>query len=559
MVKRIINLFHKEVSGLHQAAYLLAFFAFCSQLLALIRDRIFASQFGAGSTLDLYYTAFRIPDFIFVTVASMVSISVLIPFLIERFEKGEDDAKKFIDNIFSFFFSFIILVSLVAYFLTPYLLGILFPHFLYSESFPNLISLTRILLLSPIFLGFSNLLASITQVYKRFVIYALSPVVYNIGIILGSVVLYPIFGLIGLGFGVVIGAFLHFAIQIPFLVQRKMFPSFSFKINFSLIKKVVYTSIPRTITVSSNELAKLFLISYATFFAAGSVSVFNLSFNLQNVPFSIIGMSYSLAAFPTLAKLFSGGKKDEFFEQVVSSSKHIIFWSIPISVLFIVLRAQIVRTILGSGMFNWDDTRLTAAALAIFTLSLVAQNMTNLFVRAFYSRGKTRTPLVMNMISAVFIVTSSFFLVHLFQNNFVFKEFFESLLKVSDVPGTVVLMLPLGFTLGLFVNLILHWIDFAIDFKKYTSNVIKTIFHVSSASIIMGNVSYLGLNLLDNYLDVNTLLGIFLQGLLAGLLGIISFVIVLYLLKNEELMDVWNTLHAKIWKTKDVITPDVEL
>ena len=104
MVKRFLKLLNVEISGLHQAAYLLGFFAICSQVLALFRDRILASTFGAGDVLDLYYSAFRIPDILFVTVASIVSISVLIPFLIERFEKSDEEAKEFIDTVFSFFF-----------------------------------------------------------------------------------------------------------------------------------------------------------------------------------------------------------------------------------------------------------------------------------------------------------------------------------------------------------------------------------------------------------------------------------------------------------------------
>jgi hypothetical protein len=100
----------------------------------------------------------------------------------------------------------------------------LFPVFYNSDSFPELIKLTRVLLLSPVFLGFSNLLASITQINRRFFIYAISPVVYNLGIIFGIVFLYPVMGLSGLGAGVVIGAFLHFAIQVPFIISQRMFP-----------------------------------------------------------------------------------------------------------------------------------------------------------------------------------------------------------------------------------------------------------------------------------------------------------------------------------------------
>src|SRR6185369_16733602 len=110
-------------------AYLLGFFALCSQILALVRDRILAGQFGPGNTLDLYYSAFRIPDFLFATVASIVSISVLIPFLMERMDKGESEAKAFMDSIFSFFFFFMLVVGVVAFLLAPFLLRLLFPTF----------------------------------------------------------------------------------------------------------------------------------------------------------------------------------------------------------------------------------------------------------------------------------------------------------------------------------------------------------------------------------------------------------------------------------------------
>ena len=558
MVKSFFSLFNREIAGLHQAAYLLGFFAICSQILALVRDRILAGSFGAGNTLDLYYSAFRIPDILFVTVASIVSISVLIPFLIERFEKSDEDAREFIDNVFSFFFGFMVVAGIVAFITAPYFMTLLFPVFAKSSSFPELISLTRILLLSPVFLGFSNLLASITQIHRRFFIYAVAPVIYNIGIIFGIIFLYPKFGLIGLGWGVALGAFLHFAIQIPFIVSQKMFPRLRFPIKLSLIKRIIYTSFPRTITSSSNELAELFLISFASFFIPGSVSVFNFSFNLQSVPFSIIGVSYSLAAFPTLTRLFSGGNKGEFVEQMIVSARHIIFWSAPIMVLFIVLRAQIVRTILGAGKFNWDDTRLTAAALAIFIASLIAQNLTALFVRSYYSQGRTKTPLIMNVVSALIIIFGSYYLVHIFQNNFFFRDFFESILKVGGVPGTVVLMLPLGFSIGVLFNLIIHWVGFQHHFPSFSASVLRTLFEVTGASVIMGYITYKFLSVFDSVFDINTLFGIFLQGFLSGMIGIASAIVVLYLLHSRELSEVWGALHRKIWRVK-VVGPDAEL
>jgi putative peptidoglycan lipid II flippase len=162
--------------------------------------------------------------------------------------------------------------------------------------------------------------------------------------------------------------------------------------------------------------------------------------------------------------------------------------------IFIVLRAQIVRVILGAGQFNWNDTRLTAAALALFTVSLIAQNMTTLFIRSYYSRSKTRTPLTMNVISSLVMVLAAYLLVHFFDHVPMFQYFMESLLKVSDVPGTVVLMLPLGYSFGTMVNMILHWWDFDREFPEYSRRVCRTLFEVFSASIIMGWVVWQCLN-----------------------------------------------------------------
>ncbi len=553
MVKKLLRYISREITGLHEAAYLLGIFAILSQVLALIRDRLLAFSFGASHSLDLYYAAFRIPDFIFVSIASMVSLSVLIPFLMERIDMGEKEAKEFMDGVFTAFFFIIAFVAIVAFFAAPVLIRIFFPEF--QADFPQLIMMTRIMLLSPIFLGLSNFLASVTQIYRRFFIYAISPIVYNVGIILGIVFLYPTFGIVGLAWGVALGAFLHFFIQVPFVWHKALFPRINFKVNFSSVRKVVLVSLPRTITISSNEIAEFFLVSLAGTLVGGAISVFNFSWNLQSVPLSIIGVSYSLAAFPVLTRLFSQGDRKQFVEQMIVSSKHIIFWSIPIMVLFIVLRAQIVRVILGSGRFNWSDTRLTAAALALFTFSLIPQSLVTLFVRAYYSRGDTKKPLLMNMISAALIIGFSFSLVKLFELNSAFRYFIESMFRVDDIPGSVILMLPLGFSLGVFINMLIHWIAFERDFRGYSRPVLKTMFQTLSAAIIMGFVSYKLLGVFDDIFDINTFFGIFLQGFLSGILGIGVGLSLLYILKNKELFEIAETLKHKIWKAK-IVPPD---
>lgn len=557
MVNKIIKIFHGEVSGVHQAAYLLGAFSLLSQILALFRDRMLAGAFGAGHSLDIYYAAFRVPDFIFSAIASLVSISVLIPFFSDIFQKEKSDARELMSSIFTAFMFVILLISGLAYIFMPKLIPFILPGLNDPASQAQLIILSRILLLQPICLGISNLLGVITQISKRFFIYALSPILYNIFIIFGIVVLVPIYGLKGIVIGVVLGGIAHFAIQIPFVAKQGLIPRLSFKIKPALLKQIIFQSVPRTLTLSASSLELIFITSFASLITVGSISIFNFSLNLQSVPFAIIGVSYALAAFPTLSACFSRGEKDKFLEHVMVAVRHIIFWSIPIAAFFIVLRAQIVRTVLGSGQFNWDNTRLTAACVALFTVSLVAQGLELLFIRAYYAAGKTLKPLLINLISSVLTIGLPFVLLQMFWHIPVFRFFIESLFKVENIPGSAVLMLPLGFTLGTIVNAVIFWIMFEKDFGSLNRNVMRTLMVSIQSAVIGSFVSYICLNLFSNVFNLTTAAGVFFQGLTAGLTGIFAIILILKLLRSEELEEIIKTAHKKIFKRVLIVSdPD---
>lgn len=549
MVRQFITLFNREIKGLHEAAYLLAFFAFLSQLLALVRDKLLAYTFGANHLLDIYYASFRIPDLIFVTIASVVSASVLVPFLTERYDKDADKGKRFIDDVFSLFFIAVVVVSVIIFFLAPVIIPVVLPGFAQDPMLPELISATRLLLLSPFFLGISNFLSSITQMHRRFLVYAISPLLYNIGIIIGITLLYPLFGLQGLVAGVVFGALLHAAIQIPFVVHTGVFPSLRLAIDWKKVTRVVKLSIPRTLTLSAHQIASFFLIAFASLMAGGSISVFNLAFNLQSVPLAIIGVSYSTAAFPALSKFFARGEKDNFLRQMIVSTRHIMFWSLPITALFVILRAQIVRVIYGAGNFDWTDTRLTAAVLAFFMVSVTGQSLILLFVRAYYAEGKTSRPLIINLVSATSIVLFGYGLTKLFDFAPTFRYFLEALMRIGNT-GSEVVVLPLAFTLGAIINTILHWVVFERDYPGFTAGVRRNLFQSFSTACIMGYVTYRALAIFDHVFSLTTVVGVFLQGFCAGIVGIIVGILVLVALKNDEIKEVWATLHRKIWKAK---------
>ncbi|HEY1037223.1 MAG TPA: lipid II flippase MurJ [Candidatus Paceibacterota bacterium] len=555
-MNRILSIFHKEIAGIHQAAILLGAFTLMSQILALVRDRMLARFFGADQALDLYYTAFRIPDLMYASIASLVSVSVLIPFLSHIIDSKKGEAKALLSSIFTVFVATMVLVSAGVFVAMPWIVKVFFSGLGDAAALSELTVLARILLLQPICLGISNLLGAVTQIGKRFFIYALSPIFYNLSIIFGLVALYPSFGIRGVMYGVVIGGLLHFLIQVPYIAKEGLLPGLTLAVDFKKVFEVIKVSIPRTIALSANMLELIAITAFASWLTVGSVSIFNLALNLQSVPFAIIGVSYALAAFPTLSACFARGEKEQFMTHIATAARHIIFWSIPITALFIVLRAQIVRTILGSGYFNWEDTRLTAACLALFVISLVAQGLELLFIRSYYAAGKTSKPLAINIISSALTILLPFLLLKAFAAFPEFRYFMESLFKVEGIAGSEVLMLPLGYTVGTLFNGLAFWIMFEKDFGKLP-NLTKTLFSSLQAAVAGGFAAYIGLNIFDSFFDLNTLSGIFSQGFVSGIIGIAVAVGVFKLLGNREIEEVWAAMKQKVTRNKMIVSePD---
>lgn len=555
MPKRILTFFNKELNGINEAALLLGGFALLSQLLGLIRDRTLASVIGAGPTLDIYYAAFRIPDFLYISVASLASVTVLLPFLVDKM-KGDDKgkvAKLFLNNIFSAFMLFMVVVSLIVAILMPYIASYIAPGF-GEAQLSSLVVTSRIMLLSPIFIGLSNLIGSVTQLFKNFFIFSLSPIFYNIGILFGIIILYPLFGVYGLALGVILGAVMHLLIQIPTVVSHGLFPRLIFKINWSEIFQVMKLSLPRTLALSCNSLAFIVLIAMASTLKEGSISLFTFSYNLQSVPVGIIGISYSVAAFPVLVKSFSLNEMDKFIGHIIGAARQIIFWTLPVIVLIVVLRAQIVRVVLGTDAFSWADTRLTAAAIALFVVSLATQSLVLLFVRGYYAASKTKKPLVINMISSMMVIVFAFIILWIFRHYPNTLNSLELLLRVKDVSGTIMLALPIAYALGSILNFFLIWILFKRDFlKKEESMLVKTFLQSLLGAITMGLFTYMALNFWSNIFNLETFLGIFLQGLFSGLIGIFFGILVLFIFKNKELLDITKALSHKFYKTKVVV------
>lgn len=544
---------------MHQAAYMLAFFIFAAQILGFVRDRLLASTFGAGQILDIYYTAFRIPDLIFATLSVFTVGVVLIPQLVKVRHESHNEYKKFINANFTALCVVAFALIFICWFAMPFLLNIFF-HAQYTSIYgETLLSMARLILISPFLMTLSGLFGSITQSEKRFFVYALSPIVYNLGIIGGLIFFYPTYGLIGLAYGVIIGAALHALIQVPALIQLKSTPGFApqFWKNKNLITTTLI-AIPRSVGQFFTQLSTVVAVAVAGRIATGAVSVFSISQTIYMVPLSLIGGSYNTASFPLLSELHAENKKTEFLARLSQAARHILFWMIPITILFIVLRAQIVRTIYGAGNFGWEETRLVAATIAILIVPLALNGLVGLFAQTLYVINRARLAIGVGIGTAVLTMILLPLGTYILSVMPSLQLFLEVLLKIDGLNGARVVAIPCAIITAQIITFIVYYRIVRSLFGSFMQELREVSFHVFGAACIMGYSTYASLQVFAKVFDTSTGIGIFLQGLISGLIGIVVHIIILNLLKNKEIQAVLRTVHSRMWKVKPIVDPTAQ-
>lgn len=536
VIKKIISNKSKTITG---AAILLGAASFVSRIVGLVRDRIFAHQFGAGEILDVYYAAFKIPDVIYNFIILGALSAGLIPIFTSYYNKNKQDAFILINKLIYVLSLVILPISLIIYIFLPELVAYMVPGFTQSQQELTL-SLSRVLLLSPIILGLSGIVGGVLQSLKQFAIYSLTPIVYNLGIIIGALIFYPMFGAIGLAYGVILGAFLHLFIQLPSLFKSGFRLGTPTKLLHPGVKEIATLMIPRMLALGANQFMLLAIIFFASTLGTGNITVFQFANNLQFFPVGIIGISFAVAAFPTLSERSAKNDVAGLARYVSQTTRQIIFAIIPFTVLLILLRAQIIRVVYGTGSFDWNATILTANTLAFFSFSLFAQSIVPLLTRAFYAIKDTITPLVSGVIAATITVATMW--------------------QFSDIFG--VAGLALSFSLGSIVQLAFLWVSLRRQVGSlYEENILILILKISVGTLLMG-ITTQSLKLpIANLVDMTTFIGIFIQASIAGLTGLLLYVLSGYLLKIPEITILQKSIKNKFLKTKslegEITSPDL--
>lgn len=549
MLNGILNSQTKTITF---AAGLLFFSGLLSRVLGLVRDRLLAGRFGAGQELDIYFAAFRIPDFVYgILIAGGIAV-VFLPVLSDYFREDPKKGWEFTNNVLNCFFLILILICGISVIFTPFLIRFVAPGF--SQEAKDLtVSLTRIMFLSPIFFGFSSIFSGVLHYFNRFLAYSLTPVLYNLGIIFGILFFLPVFGLPGLAYGVVLGAFCHFLIQVPVALGLgyRYQPLFNFK--YPGLLRVFKLMIPRTIGAAAYNVNLVVITAIASTLAIGSISIFNFSNNIQYAVVGLVGLSFALASFPALSRDWADGKKERFSENFSSILRQILFFVIPISFLIFLLRAQLIRLILGTGEFSWVDTRLTAASLGIFSLGIFAFSLIPLLARAFFSFQDTKTPTAIGVLSMILSIVLCFFFIWLLRSPNRAEDFLISFLKLQGIENIQVIGLPLALSLAGIVQFSLLFVFLARkiqEIKLKLNEIYNSVFKIFLAGILMGFLTYLTLHFTAPFLNMQTFFGVFWQTTFAGLVGVLTYLFLTFLLKSPELKAIKSAILKEFTKEK---------
>jgi putative peptidoglycan lipid II flippase len=382
-----------------------------ARLLGYVRVVVIGTTFGAGDELDAFFAAFRIPDLIFQLVAAGATASALVPMVASLLAKGENDrAWRIASTLANLMVVALLAFAIVGFLATPVLVGLIAPGF-DGPKLERTIDLTRLMLLSPLFLALGSVATAALNGAQRFAASAVAPVVYNLAIIGAALLLAPSLGVTGVALGVVAGSLGHLLVQLPALRRAGYRYLPRIDLGDDQARLTLKLMGPRIIGLGVTQITFVVMTALASDLGTGAVSAYTLAFSLLQIPLGVIGIPLGIVIFPSLAKELAVGRTDHYLEILTRSLKILAVVMLPLTALGMVLRVQVVELLLGYGKFDQAAVQLTADTLLLFLLGLTAHSVIAVLTRAFYARQDTRTPTVAAVLAVVINTTLAIALV----------------------------------------------------------------------------------------------------------------------------------------------------
>lgn len=408
--------------GLAIAAAIVAFGFIGSRLLGIVRTVAIAGAFGAGPDVDAYNIAFRVPDLIFQVLAGATLGSAFIPVFARIYRReSEEAAWRLASHVINVVTTATAALCVVAFIFAPLLVPLLAPGLgkdigRHDELTDKAVTLTRIMLLSPLLFAVSGMVTGILNGRQRFFLPALSPMLYNLAIIFGAVFLADRWGVKGLAYGVVAGAALHLLVQVPGLFQERMKWQPGFGRHDPAVREVARLMGPRVVGLAAAQFNFVVTGFFASKVGASAISQLTYAWLLATLPLALFGMALSTAVFPRLADHAADEDIQSLRNTISRVLRVIMFLTIPAALGLAILREPATVVLLERGEFTRLDSLITASALGWYCLGIVPQAGIEIHSRGFYALGDTRTPVLLAVAAVVLNLVVSAALWHRFEH-----------------------------------------------------------------------------------------------------------------------------------------------
>jgi len=542
LVRKGKQLLSSQQTSILSAATLIMLMVIASRVLGLVRQRVLANYFSVEE-LSLFFAAFRLPDTIFEVLVFGTFASAFVPVFTRTAKKDENLAWGLAASVLNIGIILFILIAVVFNLFAKFFYSLATPGFSSLQQ-AQIVALSRYLFLAQGFFVASYVLTGVLESLKRFLIPALAPVFYNLGIIAGTILFSSRFHLIAPVLGVVLGASFHFLIQYP--LARSLGFRFSLKITDKEgLKKIKDLAWPRLIEVSFLQISKFAELFFSSLISSAAYAYYTFGNTLQLLPVSLVGTSISKAALPNLAD--KADEREVFRLTLWKTFNEMVFLILPIAAILIVLRIPIVRLVYGTDIFDWEATVQTGMVLSAFAFGVVFQAVNSLLSRAFYAMHNTKTPVSIS-IATIFLVV--FF-------DFVF-------IYILKLPAWG---LAAAFSLGSFLQSVLLFYfleknlgggflstNLYLLFKKFlaalgSSLVMFFTLKFFDRSVWIKKLSFLGkieaiqkLSFEKFVLDTRYTFNLLILTITVSFLGILVYLILSYILGNKELLTFTNLI-----------------
>jgi putative peptidoglycan lipid II flippase len=411
---------------LPRGAAVLSALIFGSYVMGLLRDRIFARTFGVGSELDAYNAAFVLPELLLDVLVEAGLAAPFIPIFMQLRARGDgSEGDRFARTILTGAVTIMGVAAVLMFVFAEATTSIIAPGFEGAQR-ELYVSLFRVMLVTPILFAASLTLGQVLLAEQRFFWYGIAPLLYNGGIIIGTIAFSDAFGIYGPAIGAVIGATIHLASRFVGLRGGRFRIGLGWETRTPSIREFVRLMVPKMVSHPVEPMTFLFFTAVASSLAAGSVTAVSFARNFQSVPVSLVGVAFALAVFPALSTAHAVGDRRGFLRILWTNVASITVVTVASAIGLIVLGELAIRVLLGGGAFGDRDVALVATTLAAFALSVPFESISHLLSRAIYATRHTILQVLASIAGLAMTVGATLLL----------------------VDGAGIVAIPLGFTIG---------------------------------------------------------------------------------------------------------------